>query len=460
MLYFLKKHNFVTTKQDYIKLMIKKIFTVLYICAFCTGELLAENRNTLYRLTSDRRIKAAWIKTDDGQKHMPNLVQVTPTDRYDTIKGYGYDFLPSPNGKTPTPYYFSVQVPDGNYRVTVTIGDRKKSGITTVRAESRRLFLENIETKKGEFKTFTFVVNKRTPIISGTEVVHIKKRERSKLNWDDKLTIEINGKQPLCAAIQIERDEKVPTVFLTGNSTVVDQDEEPWASWGQMIPRFFNEKVCFANYAESGESANTFIAANRLKKALSQMKAGDYMFMEFGHNDQKQKGPGKGAFYSFATSLKTFIDEIRLRGGHPVLVTPTRRRSFKDGKIRDTHLDYPDAIHWLAEKENVPLIDLQEMTRILFETLGENESKKAFVHYPAGTFPNQTKAFADNTHFNPYGAYEIAKCVIEEMKRIGLPLTTYLRNDYSAYNPATPDNPETFHWDASPFVELEKPDGN
>ena len=101
------------------------------------------------------------------------------------------------------------------------------------------------------------------------------------------------------------------------------------------------------------------------------MKPGDYMFMEFGHNDQKQKGPGRGAYYSFATSLKTVIDEVRQRGGHPVLVTPTCRRAFKDGKIQPTHADYPEAVHWVAEREQVPLIDLQEMTRILFEALGE-----------------------------------------------------------------------------------------
>ena len=99
----------------------------------------------------------------------------------------------------------------------------------------------------------------------------------------------------------------------------------------------FGTDVCIANYAESGESANTFIGAKRLAKALSQIKKGDYLFMEFGHNDQKQKGPGKGAYYSFMTSLKTFIDEARARGAHPVLVTPTQRRSFDaNGHIRDT----------------------------------------------------------------------------------------------------------------------------
>ena len=340
------------------------------------------------------------------------------------------------------------------------LGNRKEAGVTTVRAESRRLFLESVPTKKGEFRTFTFTVNKRTPKISDTEAVRIKPRERSKLNWDNKLTIEINGDRPQCAAIRIEPDHCVPTLFLTGNSTVVDQDEEPWASWGQMIPRFFDAEVCFANYAESGECADTFIRAGRLKKALSQMKPGDYMFMEFGHNDQKQKGPGRGAYYSFATSLKTFIDEVRQRGGHPVLVTPTCRRAFKDGKIQPTHADYPDAVHWVAEREQVPLIDLQEMTCVLFEALGEEGSKRAFVHYPAGTYPGQAKALADNTHFNPYGAYQIARCVVEGMKQARLPFVDHLREDVQPFRPSVPDSPDAFHWDESLFVEMQKPDGN
>ena len=112
----------------------------------------------------------------------------------------------------------------------------------------------------------------------------------------------------------------------------------------------------------------------------------------------------------------------------PVLVTPTQRRSFdENGKIKDTHLDFPDAVRWLAEKENIPLIDLHAMTRILYEAMGAEESKHAFVHYPANTYPGQDKPLADNTHFNPYGAYQIAKCVIEGMKQAGLPLVKYLR---------------------------------
>ena len=397
----------------------------------------------------------------DNKKVKEGYIKISPTDRYSEEKGYGYDIQPSPDGKSNAPFFFSVSVPDGNYHVTAVIGNRKKAGITSLRGESRRLFAEKIVTKKKEQTIFEFTINKRNIHISDKENVQIKPREKNKLNWDDKLTLEFNGEVPVLSELIINKVEDVPTIFLCGNSTVVDQDNEPWASWGQMITRFFNEKVCFANYAESGESANTFIAAGRLQKALTQMKSGDYIFMEFGHNDQKQKGPGKGAFYSYMTSLKTFIDEAKLRGAHPVLVTPTQRRSFdNNGKIQDTHLDFPDAMRWLAAKENIPLIDLHQMTRTLYEAMGVEESKKAFVHYPAGTYPNQTKDLADNTHFNPYGAYQIAKCIVEGIKKLNLPITQYLREDYITYNPAQPDDWNNFQWYDSPFTEIEKPDGN
>ena len=359
-------------------------------------------------------------------------------------------------------YYTSVQVPDGNYRVTVTLGHKKRPGSTTVRAESRRLFIENEPTRKGETKQISFLVNKRTPRINEKESVRIKDRERTKLNWDDLLTLEVTGDRQAVQRIVIEPDTVAPTVFLCGNSTVVDQDDEPWASWGQMITRWFTDSVCFCNLAESGETASTFISVGRLKKGLAMMKPGDYIIMEFGHNDQKQKFAGAGAYYNFATALKTFVDEARRRGATPIFITPTQRRMFdKDGRIRETHADYPEAMAWVARREQCPLIDLHQMTRTLFETMGEEGSKRAFVHYPAGSYPGQAKAFADNTHFNPYGAYQIAKCVVEGLIAQGIDFVRYLRPEYPrGYSPAKPDPVESFHWTDSKHVDLLKPDGN
>lgn len=422
---------------------------------YCVSLIMA------FALTFNAEAQSFKFCFNGGKNLKAGYINITAMDRYSAEKGYGYDLCPSPNDKNRAPFFFSVSVPDGNYHVTAVIGSKKRTAETTIRGESRRLFYENQKTKKGELKICTFTINKRDVHISSTEDVRIKRREYKKLNWDDKLTLEFNGDAPALSELIVERVAHVTTAFLCGNSTVVDQDNEPWCSWGQLIPRFFTDSICFANYAESGEAANTFIAARRLKKALTQMKRGDYIFIQFGHNDQKQKGPGIGAYYSFATNLKIFIDEARAHGVYPVLVTPMQRRSFNaKGQIVDTHGDYPDAMRWVAHRENVPLIDLNAVTRVLYQAMGVEGSKHAFVHYPAGTYPGQDKPLADNTHFNPYGAYQITKCVIEGMKKLELPILKYLRSDYSAYDPAHPDDWHKFKWNNSPFTEIQKPDGN
>ena len=396
------------------------------------------------------------VKTEE------EFIRVSPKDVYTEEKGYGYDFQDVPGSGSKEPFFFSVDLPDGNYLVTAVIGSKKEAGETTLRGESRRLFFENVPTKKGEYKTCKFVVNKySTEIREGNEIKNIKIGGRNKRNWDNKLTLEFNGESPQLAYLIIEKIDDIPTIFITGDSTVTDYDVEPYASWGQMIPRFFNERVSFANYAESGARLDSFKERGRLEKILSEVKPGDWVFIEFGHNDQKLQGPGKGAYYFYMTQLKEYLDEARSRGAYPVLLTPTCRRFFDDeGHIIPTHEDYPDAMRFIAQRENVPLIDLQEMTRTLYETLGEEGSKHAFVQYPAGTYPGQKDDLKDNTHFNPYGAYEIAKCVVEGIKQLDLPLTQYIRNDYDGYNPSVPDSLVSFKWIECPFVEITKPEGN
>ena len=383
---------------------------------------------------------------------------------YNGQDGYGYDILPAPNVKKPTaePFYFSVRVPDGNYRVRVELGGVKNSN-TTVRAEGRRLLMDHILTpKKKDTQTVEFVVNKRSTLIEGDKHVKIKDRERDYLTWDDRLTLEFNGPQPAVRSIHIERDDQVPTIYLCGNSTVVDQNDEPWASWGQMITRWFGPEVAVSNHAESGLTCRTFIASFRLDKILSTLKAGDYVFVEFGHNDEKEHQPGDGAWYHYQYQLKIFVDQVRAKGAEIVFLTPTQRRAFDDDQktLKNTQGDFPAAMKMVAEKENVPLIDLNAMTKTFFEALGFEDSKRALVHYPANTFPDQPKALADNTHFNPYGAYEVAKCVVMGMKQLNLPLVQYLRADWQDFDPAQPDDWRTFQWAPAKNANLVKPDGN
>ena len=383
-----------------------------------------------------------------------------PQPVYNAETGYGYDLVPAPTKKTPNePFYFSVKVDDGNYRVRVVIGSKKKAAETTVRAEGRRLMVHNVATKKGKFETYEFVVNKRSPQIDEKNRVRIKDREKDYLAWDDKLTLEFNGDAPAVQSIHIERDDKVPTIYLCGNSTVVDQNSEPWASWGQMITRWFGPEVAISNHAESGLTARTFIAGGRLDKILTTLKPGDLLIAEFGHNDEKEKRPGDGAWYHYVYNLKIFIDQVRQKGADIVFCTPTQRRAFEaDNKtIKNTHGEFPAAMKSVAEREKVPVIDLNQMTKTFFETLGFENSKRALVHYPKELYG---RALTDNTHFNPYGAYEVAKCVVMGMKQLQLPIVKYLRPDWQDFDPAHPDDWQTFKWAPSPIKDIVKPDGN
>lgn len=358
------------------------------------------------------------------------------------------------------PFNFSVAVPDGNYRVTVTLGNKKKAGQTAVRAESRRHYVDEVVTKKGKFATVEFIVNKHSPVIEGDVRVKLKPREVDYKNWDDSLNLSFFGLMPAVQMIHIEPITNVTTIFLCGNSTVVDQEDEPWASWGQMITRWFGPQVAIANFAESGLSCTTFLAQLRLDKILSQLKKGDYVMVEFGHNDEKEKKVGDGAWYSYSRNLKIFADRVKAAGGNIIFCTPTARRFFKDGRIENTHGDYPEAMKTVAGREQVPVIDLTRMSTTFYETLGEEGSKKALVHYAANTFPNQEKALADNTHFNPYGAWEIAKMVVMGLKQIQSPLASYLRPEWQDFDPARPDDPDQFVWQMSSGSNLTKPDGN
>ncbi len=347
------------------------------------------------------------------------------------------------------PFYFSVMLPEGDYNVTVTLGDSQGETTTTVKAELRRLMIERVQTVRGKFATRTFAVNVRTPKIAGDGEVKLKDREQTTelWAWDEKLTLEFNNSRPCVNAIEITRAD-LPTIYLLGDSTVCDQPVEPYNSWGQMLTRFFKPEVAIANHAESGESLRSSLGAHRLDKVLSTMKRGDYLLIQYGHNDEKEKGEGVGAFTTYKADLKTFIAETRKRGGVPVLITPVQRRTFdKEGRITNSHGDYPDAVRQVAKEENVPLIDLNAMSKIFYEALGPDKSVLAFKS-------------GDGTHHNNYGSYELAKCIVAGIKAAKLGIAKYLANDTPRFDPSHPDTVESFRLPASPISAITKPLGN
>lgn len=377
------------------------------------------------------------------------------------IRNKGKDLLINDGITSDQPFYFETDLPEGNYNVSITFGNSKKKTVTTVKAESRRLMLERVETKPGEFVKKTFVVNVRTPRINQSDSIRLKPREHDYLNWDNKLTLEFNNESPTVNAIEITRTDDVVVMFLAGNSTVVDQEKEPWAAWGQMIPAFFKPDVVVANYAESGEALKSFAAERRLDKIVSLMKQGDYLFIEFAHNDQKPGSAHVDPFTTYKQEVKKFIEAARSHGGIPVLVTSMHRRKFDDhGKIVNTLDDYPEAMRQTAAEENVALIDLNTMSKDLYEALGVEESKKAFVHYPANTYPGQDKPLEDNTHFNNYGAYQLAKCIVEGIKSNTPELASHLHDQVLEYDPRRPDDLQNWNFPVSPGISNLKPDGN
>ena len=389
--------------------------------------------------------------------------QVMPQDIYSREAGFGFEpgarvTCVNRNGKDPlrddfctsdAPFYFSVAVPEGNYNVTVTLGDAEGESVATIKAELRRLMLEKVETKQGAFATRTFTINMRTPQIAGEGEVKLKEREKTTeiWNWDEKLTLEFNNTSPKVCAFEIS-PVNGPTIFLLGDSTVCDQPREPYNSWGQMLTRFFRPGVAVANHAESGESLRSSLGARRLDKVLSVMKPGDYLFIQYGHNDEKEKGEGVGAFTTYNADLKKFVDRTRQRGGIPVLITPVQRRTFdKDGKITNSHGDYPEAVRQVARELNVPLIDLNAISKPLYEAWGVEPSKRAFA-------PN------DNTHHNNYGSYELAKCIVEGIRASKLGITKFLVTDVPRFDPRHPDVFDAFKIPPSPLASDVKPLGS
>ncbi|MGA3045416.1 MAG: rhamnogalacturonan acetylesterase [Terracidiphilus sp.] len=347
------------------------------------------------------------------------------------------------------PFFFSATVPEGSYRVTVVLGSDEASR-TTVWAEARRLMLEKVAVEARGSVTRSFDTNVRVPEIAGDANQHVKlkPREVGNLDWDTKLTLEFNGEHPSFRSIAIE-PIKETTVYLAGDSTVVDQDVEPWAAWGQMFPRFFRPGVVIANHAESGETIKSFGSEQRFAKIWSLLQQGDYLFMQFGHNDMK---PNAVSVEDYKRAMAEAIERTRAKGATPVLVTSMNRRTFDaDGKITNSLAGYPDAVREVAAAQHVALIDLNAMSKTLFEALGPDGSMKAFMHYPANSFPNQTEAISDDTHFNKYGAYELARCVVQGIQDAKLPIRKLLTKDVPEFDPARPDPLANFDLPATPI---------
>lgn len=222
-------------------------------------------------------------------------------------------------------------------------------------------------------------------------------------------------------------------IFLAGDSTVADYSKEafPQMGWGQALGGFFESGVVIRNYAVNGRSSKSFINEGRLKTIFAELRKDDFLFIQFGHNDEKEDNERHtDAFTTYKYFISLYVEGAKALRAKPVLITSVNRRSFdKDGKIIDTHGDYSVAMRELAIELSVPIIDLNHKSKLLFEALGEEKTKEIFLWLKCDEYENFKNGLEDNTHFSNRGAEKIAALVVEEIKEIELqPLRSRLRS--------------------------------
>jgi pectinesterase len=225
---------------------------------------------------------------------------------------------------------------------------------------------------------------------------------------------------------------EVITVFLAGDSTMAEKlpDKRPETGWGEKLQQLFSsDRVKVSNHAKNGRSTKTFLSENLWQQILDNLRKGDYVFIEFGHNDQaKARTERYTTPADFQANLVRFVKDVRDRKAYPVLMTPVARRRFNEaGEFYDTHGEYPDLTRKVAREYQVPLIDMHLKSERVLRKLGPEESRKLFLHLKASENPNYPNGIEDNTHFNAYGAEVMAELAVEGIRELKLGLARYLK---------------------------------
>ena len=222
------------------------------------------------------------------------------------------------------------------------------------------------------------------------------------------------------------------TIFLAGDSTMAAKQPEkrPETGWGEMLGQHFKAgSIRIENRAANGRSTKTFISEGKWQSIIDALRKGDYVFIQFGHNDSsKDKGERYTPPEDYRGNLVRFVDEVKARGGYPILLTPVMRRRFdKDGKFYDTHGEYPDIVRSVAREQQVSLIDMHRKSETVIVRYGVEDSRKLFLQLKSGENANYPNGVDDNTHFSPLGAEEMAKIAVEGLRESGSGLRKLLR---------------------------------
>ncbi len=325
---------------------------------------------------------------------------------------------------------FNVDLPNGDYTVSLIAGDANDItdiSITVESMEKVKRLDGNAPRPAGAYLEMSFDI----ALVDG------------------QMNLQFTGTAPKINALVITKKAsrtagELPTLYLAGDSTVQTYDAYwiPQAGWGQMIPRFFTDNVIFKNHAIGGRSTKNFISEGRLDEILRAIKPGDYFLVQFGHNDATISVPDRyAAPADYKKYLKTYINGARQRGATPILVTPMGRRSFnaETGKFNVSFPEYVQAMKEVAQELDVDLVDLSTLSIAYYDSIGPAATLSVFLHTPAGVYGAFPTGSADDTHFQEYGAIQLARLLSGGIKELDLPLAQSVKEiEVPAEVPAKP----------------------
>lgn len=232
----------------------------------------------------------------------------------------------------------------------------------------------------------------------------------------------------MAAAFTLPPKKKIK-IFLAGDSTISIKEKRayPETGWGMPFVYFWDSTVTVVNKAKNGRSTKTFVTEGIWQSILSEMQEGDYVFIQFGHNDEvKEKVGSYTTPEQYTANLTRFIGEVRERKGVPVLLTAVSRRKFEGGRQVETHKEYSALVRQVAQATGVRFIDLDNRSRELYQQVGEEPSKMLFLHLQPGDHPNYPEGKTDNTHFSELGARLVAQVVLKEIRNTVPELGEYI----------------------------------
>jgi lysophospholipase L1-like esterase len=227
------------------------------------------------------------------------------------------------------------------------------------------------------------------------------------------------------------QEDKSITIYMIGDSTMADKEVQayPETGWGTPFKVFFNSSVKIENRSKNGRSTKSFREEGLWQPVYDNLKEGDYVFIQFGHNDEGKEKVGRYTTpEEFKQNLERYINESKTKRAIPVLLTPVSRRKFENGKMVETHPVYSDVVREVAKERKVAFIDMDKKSQALYQQFGEENSKWLFLQLDPGVHPNYPDGRNDNTHFSELGARLIAQLVLAEIRQLDLSLNTYVVN--------------------------------